>query len=76
MLPVFAVAARFPRTVDAAKSNPASFTTVALPDPWVVSATVPSTASVPRLINPLFASVVAARFPPTVTVPLSMMPDA
>jgi len=28
------------------------------------------------LINPLFASVVAARLPPTVTVPLSVIPDA
>ena len=36
MLPVVAVAARF-RTVDAAKVNPASFTTVASPDPFVVS---------------------------------------
>ena len=73
MLPVVAVAAIFPPTVDAAKFNPASFTTVALPDPLVVSATVPSTASVPRLINPLFASVVATRLPPTVTVPLSVI---
>ena len=37
MLPVVAVAARLPPTVDAAKVNPASFTTVALPDPLVVS---------------------------------------
>ena len=36
MWPVVAVAARF-RTVDAKKVNPASFTTVASPDPWVVS---------------------------------------
>ena len=28
------------------------------------------------LITPSFASVVAVRLPPTVTVPLSMMPDA
>ena len=76
MLPVVAVARRFPPTVEAAKFNPASFTTVALPDPLVVSATVPSTASVPRLITPLFASVVAEKLPPTVTVPLSVIPDA
>ena len=73
---VVAVANRFPPTVDAAKSNPASLTNVALPDPLVVSATVPSTARVPRLITPLFASVVATRLPPTVTVPLSVIPDA
>ena len=28
------------------------------------------------MITPLFASVVAVRLPPTVTVPLSVMPDA
>ena len=76
MLPVVAVAARLPPTVDAAKVNPASLITVALPDPFVVKATVPSTASVPRLIVPLFASVVALNQPPTVTVPLSVIPDA
>ena len=48
----------------------------ALPDPLVVKATVPLTASVPRMITPLFASVVAVRLPPTVTVPLSVIPDA
>ena len=37
ILPVVAVAARLPPTVDAAKVNPASLTTVALPDPFVVS---------------------------------------
>ena len=37
IFPVAAVAARFPRTVDAAKFNPASLTTVALPVPLVVS---------------------------------------
>jgi len=37
MLPVVAVAARLPPTVDAANYSPASFTTVALPDPLVVS---------------------------------------
>ena len=76
MLPAVAVAARFPPTVAAAKVNPLSFTTVALPDPWVVKATVPSTASVPRLITPELSSVVAARLPPTVTSPLSIIPDA
>ena len=34
---------------------------------------MPSTARVPRSITPLFASVVAARLPPTVTVPLSVI---
>jgi len=76
MLPVVAVALSAPPTVDAAKFNPASFTTVALPVPLVVKATVPSTASVPILITPLLASVVAARLPPTVTVPRSVIPDA
>ena len=76
MLPVVTVAVRFPPTVDVAKSKSSSLTTVALPDPLVARATVPSTASVPKLITPLFASVVAERFSPTVTVPLSVIPDA
>ena len=37
MSPVVAVALSAPPTVDAAKVNPASLTTVALPDPLVVS---------------------------------------
>ena len=73
MLPMVAVALSAPPTVEAAKVNPASLTTVALPDPFVARATVPSTARVPRLINPLLSSVVAARLPPTVTIPLSVI---
>ena len=45
ILPVVAVALKAPPTVDAARFNAASLTTVALPDPFVVRATVPSTAS-------------------------------
>ena len=37
ILPVVAVAAKFPPTVVAARFNPASLTTVALPVPFVVS---------------------------------------
>ncbi|MBT3515832.1 MAG: hypothetical protein HN474_11035 [Nitrospina sp.] len=37
ILPVVAVAAKFPPTVDAARFNPASLTTVASPVPFVVS---------------------------------------
>ena len=75
ILPVVAVAARFPPTIDAARFNAASLTTVALPDPFVVRATVPSTARLSRLMTPLLASVMAARLPPTVSVPLSVIPD-
>ena len=74
--PVVAVAVSTPRTVVVAKFNPASFTIVAAPFPFVSNATVPSTAMVPTLITPLFASVVAEKLPPTVTVPLSVIPDA
>ena len=76
IFPVVAVAERFPPTVDAAKFNPASLTTVALPVPWVARAIVPSTASVSRLITPLLASVVAERLPPTFTDRISVIPDA
>ena len=76
MLPVVAVAVRAPPTVDAAKVNAASLTMVAAPVLLVVSAMVPSTAIVPRLITPALASVVADRLPPTVTVPLSVIPEA
>ena len=71
-----AVALNAPLTVDAAKSNRVSFTTVAAPLPSVVRAIVPSTLSVPMLITPLLSSVVAARLPPTVTLPLSVIPEA
>ena len=43
IFPVVAVAVSAPPTVDAAKFNPASFTIVAAPFPFVVKATVPST---------------------------------
>ena len=76
IFPVVAVAVSAPVTVDAAKFNPASFTIVAAPFPFVANATVPSTAMLPTLITPLFASVVAEKLPPTVTVPLSVIPDA
>ena len=76
IFPVVAVAVSAPVTVDAAKFNPASFTIVAAPLPFVVNATVPSTAICPTLITPLFASVVAEKLPPTVTVPLSVIPEA
>jgi len=76
IFPLVAVAVRAPPTVDAAKVNAASLTMVAAPVLLVVSAMVPSTAIVPRLITPALASVVADRLPPTVTVPLSVIPEA
>ena len=76
IFPVVAVAVSAPVTVDAAKFNPASFTIVAAPLPFVVKATVPSTCIVPTLITPLLSSVVAEKLPPTTTLPLSVIPDA
>ena len=73
--PLVAVALKFPPTREPANFKLVALTNVALPVPFVFTATVPSTASVPRSIAPLLASVVAARLPPTVTVPLSMIPD-
>ena len=74
--PVVAVADKAPVTVDAANAKPASLTTVAAPLPLVSSATVPSTAKLPKLTTPLLASVVADKLPPMVKVPLSVIPDA
>ena len=74
--PLVAVAVKSPPIVELAKPKSISLTIVALPLPLVTTATVPSIASVPRLITPLLAFVVAKRLPPTVTVPLSVIPDA
>ena len=75
--PVVAVAFKSPPTLDVAKSRSSSFTNVTSPpDPLVVRAMVPSTARLPILISPLLTSFVAIRLPPTVTVPLSVMPVA
>ena len=75
--PVVAVAFKSPPMFDVAKSRPASFTNVTSPpDPLVARAIVPSTARLPMLISPLLTSLVAMRLPPTVTVPLSVIPVA
>ena len=71
---VVAVAVRSPPIVDVAKLRPASFTIVALPVPFVVREIEPSTARVTMLITPLLLSVTATRLPPTVTIPLSVLP--
>ena len=74
ILPVVAVADNVPSTVEAAKAKPTSLTNVTLPFvPLVVSAIVPSTANVPRLIVMSLTSVVADKLPPMVKVPLSVI---
>ena len=74
--PVVAVPLNVPPMVDAAKANPASFTIVTAPVLFGARVKVPSTAIESRVITPLFASVVAVKLPPTVTVPVSVIPDA
>ncbi|MDC0207515.1 hypothetical protein OAL04_09810, partial [Nitrospinae bacterium] len=64
MFPVVAVPLKVPPMVEAAKSNPASFTTVTAPVLCGDRVKVPSTAIESRLITPLFASVVATKLPP------------
>ena len=76
IFPVVAVALKSPPTVTAAKARALSLMSVASPLPWVVSVMLPSTASVFMLMRPLAASVVAVKSPPTVMVPLSVIPAA
>ena len=71
IFPVVEVACKSPPTEDAANCRPTSFATVAFPVPWVLRPIVPSTARSFSVILPLFASVVAVRFPSTVTTPES-----
>ena len=75
ILPVVAVPLKVPPMVEAAKFNPASFTIVTAPVLFGARVKLPSTAIVPILMTPLLASVVAEKLPPTVTVPLSVIPD-
>ena len=73
MLPVVAVALRFPPIPEAIKFRAVALTTVALPLPWVVRSNEPLTARLPRSMTPSLSSVVAIRLPLTFSVPVSIM---
>ena len=73
MLPVVAVALRFPPIPEVIKFRAVALTTVAFPLPSVVRSNEPLTARLPRSMTPSLASVVAMRFPLTFSVPVSIM---